>query len=166
MAEITQLRKGYSEEAGLPFSEIGFHYGQSEFWIIALDAGEVDYFFRSDKPLSSLAGQYDCDEGFEFTLVALNDGDEITTGVLQLSLEGLEAVMQSGEFELYEYARHDGSEGFSEMCESEYANAFLITCDFHALDFEPDGDSFRECMSRYNQLLNEAPEDLMQELGL
>lgn len=165
---IKELRLGICEGGDLSFSEIGFSSEDDVFWIIALNAGELDFFFRSDVPLSELAAQMETEDGSEFECVKWKDGNaELSEEEFTFSPEELIAEQQEGEAEFYECWKHDGGEGLSEMSMSEDANPFLITHDLHRFDmryFAAHPEQLADRVSRYNELLEADTNELIEAL--
>ena len=165
---IKELRLGICDDADLSFSEIGFSSEDGAFWIIALGAGELDFFFRSDAPLSVLTEQMDSEDGSEFACMEWSIGDEeVSKGESVIPLEELIAEQQEGENEFYECWKNDGGEGLSDMSMSEDANPFLITHDLHKFDMKylaAHPEQLTERVSRYNDLLEADTDELIRAL--
>ena len=133
-----------------------------------MSAGELDFFFRSDAPLSVLTEQMDSEDGSEFSCMEWSIGDEeVSKGESVIPLEELIAEQQEGENEFYECWKHDGGEGLSDMSMSEDANPFLITYDLHKFDMQylvAHPEQLAERVARYNELLEADTEELVQAL--
>ena len=165
---IKELRLGICEDADLSFSEIGYSSKDEEFWIIALSAGELDFFFRSDASLSALIEPTDKDNGSAFECMEWTVGDaKLTENKMIFSPEEVIAEQQEGENEFYECWKHDGGEGLSDMSMSEDANPFLITHDLHRFDMKylaAHPEQLTERVSRYNELLEADTDELIRAL--
>ena len=165
---IKELRLGICEDGDLSFSEIGFTSEDDVFWIIALSAGELDFFFRSEAPLSVLAELTDTDNGSAFECAEWTVGDaKLAESEIIFSPEDVIVEQQEGENEFYECWKYDGGEGLSEMSLSEDANPFLITHDLHKFDMRylaAHPEQLIERVSRYNELLEGDTDELIRAL--
>lgn len=166
MIEINKLRKGFCEEAELSFSEIAFSSEKSKYWVVALNAGDIEFYFCSEKPLSSLAEELELTADWDFEITESGEEQDNGSSMQTLSLEELIGSLQESDLEHYECWRGDGGEQLSEMAESEHAKEFLITYHFNSLLESQNTAALNRQLEYYCEMVNESFDDLVKELEL
>lgn len=166
MVEIVKLRKGLCEDGDLSFSEIAFSSGDSEYWVIAMNAGEIEFYLCSAKPLFSLADEMGLTADWGFEITESGEGQDNGSSIQTISMEELIVALQESDFEHYECWRNDGSEQLSEMAESEHANELLVTYHFNSLLESQNTSALNRQLEYYREMVNKDFDDLVEDLEL
>ena len=115
--EIIKLTSGQAQDNEICFSECLFSNDEGQFYILAIESGELVLLVRSDLSLDELVDNVREDDEFD--------------------LEDLLAYCMESDMERYECWDGDGNEGLYEASEADDGLAFVITYDLLAEnDFE------------------------------